>query len=193
MGPGAERAARPTFRIRRPAGRLCLISLMQTFVPSLLDKLLGQGAPARGSGGAGLRFGLDAVKDSVARDIELLLNAHAPFTADELGDVPLLRQSLLTLGLPDIASMSMASDRDRATITDALRKALADHDRRLTQVDVRVRERAPGEPGLVFSIRAQLMVKPNREAVNFDAVLQPGSQRCQVSKAARGPAAPGQE
>ena len=98
---------------------------------------------------------------------------------------PLVRQSLLTLGLPDIASLSMASDRDRATITEALRKALADHDRRLTQVDVRVRERTPGEPGLAFAIRAQLQVKPNREPVNFDAVLQPGSQRCSVTTATR--------
>lgn len=158
---------------------------MQTYVPSLLDKLLGRGAPVRGSSGTGWRFSIDDVKDSVARDIEFLLNAHAPFNPDDLAGLPLVRQSLLTLGLPDIASLSMASDRDRATITEALRKALADHDRRLTQVDVRVRERTPGEPGLAFTIRAQLQVKPNREPVNFDAVLQPGSQRCSVTTVTR--------
>lgn len=158
---------------------------MQTFVPSLLDKLLGQGVPVRGSSGTGWRFSIDDVKNSVARDIEHLLNAHAPFTGDELDGLPLVRQSLLTLGLPDIASLSIASDRDRAAITEALRKALADHDRRLTQVDVRVRERTAGDPGLAFSIRAQLQVKPNREPVNFDAVLQPGSQRCSVTTTAR--------
>lgn len=156
---------------------------MQTYVPSLLDKLLGEGAPARAGTGAGLRFSIDGIKDAVARDIELLLNAHAPFSPDELEDLPLVRQSLLTLGLTDISSLSMASDRDRARITEALRKALADHDRRLTQVDVRVREQSPGEAGLAFAIRAQLVVKPSREAVSFDAVLQPGSQRCSVSKA----------
>jgi type VI secretion system protein ImpF len=164
---------------------------MSTFVPSLLDKLLGEGTGTRGSGGphsssgAGVRFSIKGIKDSVARDIELLLNAHAPYTAAELVDLPLLRQSLLTLGLPDISSLSMASDRDRAQITEALRKALADHDKRLTQVDVRVRQQAPGEAGLAFAIRAQLTVKPNREAVSFDAVMQPGSQRCSVSEAGR--------
>lgn len=157
---------------------------MDTYVPSLLDKLLGEGVGSRG-GGAASRFTVDQVKDSVARDIEMLLNAHPPFDPVELDAQPLVARSLLTLGLTDISSMSMASDRDRARITEALRRALADHDRRLTQVEVRVREADAGMAGLVFSIRAKLLLNPSVEPVSFDAVLQPGSNRYAVSRSTR--------
>ncbi len=162
---------------------------MDSFAPSLLDKLLGDGAPLRG-GGTAPRFTVEQVKDSVARDIELLLNTHAPFDLAELGDFPLVGRSLLTLGLTDISAMSMASDRDRARITEALRKALADHDKRLTQVEVKVRKAEVGMSGLMFTIRAQLLLNPSVEPVSFDAVLQPGSNRYAVSKAGRHVAEP---
>lgn len=157
---------------------------MNTFAPSLLDKLLGEGMALRG-GGTSPRFTVEQVKDSVARDIEMLLNTHSPFELSELEGFPLVGQSLLTLGLTDISSMSMASDRDRQRITEALRKALADHDRRLTQVEVKVRPAQAGQAGLAFSIHAKLLLNPNVEPVSFDAVLQPGSNRYAVSKAAR--------
>ncbi|NRF69438.1 type VI secretion system baseplate subunit TssE [Aquincola sp. S2] len=157
---------------------------MNTFAPSLLDKLLGEGTALRG-GGTAPRFTVEQVKDSVARDIEMLLNTHAPFELAELDGLPLVGRSLLTLGLTDISSLSLASDRDRARITEALRKALADHDKRLTQVEVKVRATQAGFGGLVFSIRAKLLLQPNVEPVSFDAVLQPGSNRYAVSKAAR--------
>ena len=101
---------------------------MDTYTPSLLDKLLGADGGNQRGGGTAPRFSVEQVKESVARDIEMLLNAHAPYDAEELRSLPLLDQSLLTLGLPDITSMSMASDRDRARITESLRKALSDHD-----------------------------------------------------------------
>lgn len=157
---------------------------MNTFAPSLLDKLLGEGTAMRG-GGTSPRFTVEQVKDSVARDIEMLLNTHAAYELSELEGLPLVGQSLLTLGLTDISAMSMASDRDRARITEALRKALADHDRRLTQVEVKVRPAQAGHAGLAFSIRAKLLLNPNVEPVSFDAVLQPGSNRYAVSKASR--------
>jgi len=159
-----------------------------SFAPSLLDKLLGEGARPPGSGMAP-RQTIEQVKDSVVRDIEMLLNTHAPFDPAELAGLPLVGRSLLTLGLTDISAMSMASDRDRLRITEALRKALADHDRRLTQVEVKVRPTEAGMAGLMFSIRAQLLLNPAVEPVSFDAVLQPGSHRYAVSKAQRPPTA----
>lgn len=158
---------------------------MDLYTPSILDKLLGEGVGRRAGGGAAPRFNVEQVKDSVARDIEMLLNAHPPFDPAELDGLALVGCSVLTLGLPDISAMSMASDRDRQRITEALRKSLADHDKRLTQVEVRVREADAGTAGLVFSIRAKLLLNPAVEPVAFDAVLQPGSNRYAVSKAAR--------
>lgn len=157
---------------------------MNNFAPSLLDKLLGDSVGPRGSGSAP-RLSVEQVKDSVARDIELLLNTHASYHPDELPALPLVARSLLTLGLTDISAMSLASDRDRLRITEALRRTLADHDRRLTQVEVHVREASTAVPGLAFSIHARLRLSAGVEPVSFDAVLHPGSHRYAVSQAAR--------
>jgi predicted component of type VI protein secretion system len=48
-----------------------------------------------------------------------------------------------------------------------------------------VRDNLPGTAGLAFSIRAKLLLNPSVEPVSFDAVLQPGSNRYAVTKAAR--------
>lgn len=154
---------------------------MDSFSPSLLDKLLGTGAG--GGNGTTPRYSVEQVKDSVARDIEMLLNAHQTFSPDELQGLPLAARSLLTLGLVDISSLCMANDRDRRRITDAIREGLMAHDKRLSNVEVGVRELNGSANSLTFTIRAQLLLRPNTERVIFDAVLQPGSKRYDVSKA----------
>ena len=153
---------------------------MNSFAPSFLDKLLGAGADI---GGTTQRYSVEQVKDSVARDIEMLLNAHQTFSAEDLAGLPHAARSLLTLGLVDISAMSLSSDNDRKRITDAIRTSLMSHDQRLSNVEVAVREVAGSSSHLTFTIRAQLLLRPNTEHVMFDAVLQPGSKRYDVSKA----------
>lgn len=160
---------------------------MDTYAPSLLDKLLGETTDTAPRGVAP-RWSAEQVKASVARDIELLLNAHAVFAPEELRGLPLASHSLLTLGLPDIASMSIDSDRDRQRITDAIRQALVDHDQRLSEVEVRVRAATKAVGGVAFTIRARLQLQPGVEPVAFDAVLQPGSHRYAVARSDPRPA-----
>jgi type VI secretion system protein ImpF len=155
---------------------------MNSYSPSLLDKLMGEAGDLPGKAGASPRYGIEQVKDSVARDIEMLLNAHAVFSPEDLEAYPHASRSLLTLGLADLSAMSLASDRDRKRITDSIGRTLAEHDRRLTQVEVRVRESKAVVGGLTFSIRARLQLQPDSQPVIFDAVLQPGSHRYAVSK-----------
>jgi type VI secretion system protein ImpF len=154
---------------------------MDSYSPSLLDKLLG--AAGSGRDGTTPRYSVEQVKDSVARDIEMLLNAHQSHSAEDLAGHPNAMRSLLTLGLVDISSMSLASDNDRKRITDAIRDGLMAHDRRLANVEVGVRRIGNSATSLTFTIRAQLILRPNTEHVVFDAVLQPGSKRYDVSKA----------
>lgn len=154
---------------------------MDLFAPSLLDKLLATRADAAVRGTTP-RLGVEQVKESVARDIETLLNARPGFEAADLAGQPLAARSLLTFGLTDIASLSVASDRDRHRITEAIRRALADHEPRLTQVEVTVHDSAEVGGGLRFAIRAKLRLTPSTEPVAFDAVLHPGSHRYAVSR-----------
>jgi type VI secretion system protein ImpF len=160
--------------------------IMDFFSPSLLDKLLGSDADGQARG-TSPRWTLEQIKDSVARDIENLLNARTAYDANELSDFPQARRSLLTFGLADITAMNVASDRDRARIIESIRRALADHEPRLTQVEVRVRSSPVVGAGLCFSIRAKLVLNPAAEPVAFDATLQPGSNRYAVARStARG-------
>jgi type VI secretion system protein ImpF len=154
------------------------------YAPSLLDKLLGTEGPgiARGTH---LRLSVDQIKESVARDIEALLNTHPGLSEEALVGYPHAARSLLTLGLSDITSLSMASDRDRQRVKDAIRRALAEHDPRLRDVDVDVRPSAQASTSLSFKIRAKLLLNPDVEPVAFDAVLQRGSKRYDVSRSDR--------
>jgi type VI secretion system protein ImpF len=163
------------------SGPVPLSFFMDTYSPSLLDKLLGTGGDVRD--GTALRMSVEQVKDSVARDIEMFLNAHQNHSSEELRGMPNAARSVLTLGLIDISSMSLSSATDRRRITDAIREGLMTHDRRLSNVEVGVREASGSTTNLSFTIRAQLMLRPNSEHVVFDAVLQPASQRYDVSKA----------
>jgi type VI secretion system protein ImpF len=157
---------------------------MSHYAPSLLDKLLG--IEDHGSGkGAAMRLTMDQVKESVARDIEALLNAHACMDSDHLAGFALASTSVLTLGLVDITSMSMASDHDRKSVKAAITRTLANHETRLRDVVVDVREASHTGAPLCFTIRAKLILSPDVEPVAFDAVLQPGSKHYAVSRSDR--------
>jgi len=169
---------------------------MQAYTPSLLDKLLGAATlrrderaapsaagqradgsvPAAGSGMTPL-LNVDQVMKSVKDDIENLLNTRRSYDAETLKAMPRSAESLLTLGLVDISSMSVASDKDRRRITDAIRDGLMAHDKRLSNVEVGVRPVADASGELTFTIRARLLLQPSAEHVAFDVVLQRGSNR----------------
>ncbi len=157
---------------------------MDAYSPSLLDKLL---APDHeGREGVRLQYSKDRIKDSVARDIEMILNNHATKFETGIEAMPNVSKSFLTIGLVDIASMSISSDKDRARITESIRRALANHDKRLSQVEVKVSQAtSEGLSRQVFSIKANLILRPDIEPVSFDAVLRPGSTRYEVSKSDR--------
>ncbi|GAA0767515.1 type VI secretion system baseplate subunit TssE [Ideonella azotifigens] len=154
---------------------------MDFFSPSLLDKLLGADADGQ-QRATSPRWSIEQIKESVARDIETLLNARPGIAPEDLQAFPQLTRSLLTYGLIDITSLNVASDRDRLRITESIRRSLAAHEPRLTQVEVQVRETAKVGAGLCFSIRAKLQLSPTAEPVAFDAMLQPGSNRYAVAR-----------
>jgi len=154
---------------------------MNLFAPSLLDKLLATDVDVHGRGTTP-RMNVEQVKESVARDIETLLNTRPGFEPAQMAAFPNAARSLLTFGLTDITSLSVASDRDRLRITESIRRAIADHEQRLVQVEVTVHDGADIGGGLRFSIRAKLRLTPSTEPVAFDAVMQPGSHRYAVSR-----------
>ncbi|MEO8155577.1 MAG: type VI secretion system baseplate subunit TssE [Rhizobacter sp.] len=138
---------------------------------SLLDRLVDL-QPGVDDPQAGRPVALSEVKDSVARDLESLLNTRSNPSLLEL-ESPLLRSSLLSYGIPDFSDRSLDNPVHRGEICRSIERAVSDHEPRLKQVEVELSTEARSDNRLHFIIRAILVVDFAREAVNFDAHLQP--------------------
>ncbi|MTV40797.1 type VI secretion system baseplate subunit TssE [Duganella radicis] len=156
---------------------------MKGFTPGLFDRLMD--GPANGSSGTVSRLSIEDLKDSVARDLEALLNTRAVIPEDLLKRFPECGRSIATYGLNDFAGLSLSSADDRAFICRSLEKAIARHEPRLRNVQASLELRADAVNRLNFAITALLVVHSAHEPVNFDAVLQPSSLHYTISKARR--------
>ncbi|MBX3680511.1 type VI secretion system baseplate subunit TssE [Cognatazoarcus halotolerans] len=148
------------------------------FEPSLLDKLLDTAPRAA----VQRRHDIEALKESVAADLESLLNARATISAEAIDGFPLAANSVAGFGLCDFAGLSLDSVPDRKRICDGIRQAIAAHEPRLRDVRVTLRLERRAVNALFFDIMAILVVRPAHEPVSFDAMLQPSTLRYSVRK-----------
>lgn len=151
---------------------------MHGFEPSLFDKLFDPSP----TGATRRTLGLEQLKDSVARDLEALLNSRATSDLTADGAFPQAARSLVTFGLNDFAGMSLASVRDRERICAAIEQAIARHEPRLQEVSVKLELSRRSINALYFSIKALLVVRPAQEPVSFDAMLQPSTLQYSVGR-----------
>ena len=158
---------------------------MKGFEPSLIEKLLDDAPGKPGTGGLARALSVEQYKESVARDLEGLLNSRSAYSAVDLAQFPNCRQSLMTYGLRDFSSMSLASAYDRAAICRSLEEVIARHEPRLSSVQVRLDSDGRLGGGLHFTIQALLDLQPAREPVSFDALLQPTTLQYSVSRMRR--------
>jgi len=150
---------------------------MNGFTPGLLDRLLGEAAPP---------MSLEQFKDSVARDLEDLLNTRCALEEETMRAYPECARSIANYGLADFAGMCMCSSEDRARVCAALKSVIERHEPRLRNVQARL-EHEPGAINRVrFAIYGTLAGLPHTEAVSFDAVLQPSSLHYSINRSARG-------
>ncbi|MYM87606.1 type VI secretion system baseplate subunit TssE [Duganella sp. BJB1802] len=157
---------------------------MKGFTPGLFDRLMDM--PVNGaSNGTVSRLSIEDLKDSVARDLEALLNTRTVIPEELLKRYPECGRSIVTYGLNDFAGLSLSSTDDRAYICRCLEKAIARHEPRLRNVQASLELRADSINRLNFAITALLVVSSAHEPVNFDAVLQPSSLHYTISKARR--------
>ena len=157
---------------------------MKGFTPGLFDRLMD--VPVSGATGATVsRMSVEDLKDSVARDMEALLNTRTVIPEGMLKRYPECARSIITYGLNDFAGRSLYSTDDRAYICMCLEKAIARHEPRLRNVKASLEVRDDSTNRLNFAIAALMVVSQSQEPVNFDAVLQPSSLHYTISKARR--------
>lgn len=148
---------------------------------SVLDRLLADDAPI----GLVMTQTVEQLRDAVARDVEALLNARAPMDFERLEGMPHARDSVLTFGVRDFVGRVLSNSEEQRYVGRSLAAAIEAHEPRLSQVQVQFNSERVGQTtnALSFTIRAMLIVHPNKEAVSFDAVLQPSVARFSVTQA----------
>lgn len=159
---------------------------MSRYNPSLFEKLLDD-EPEVPSEYAVVQMSIEQMKDSVARDVEALLNTRCGVSDDTLQPYEHCRSSILSFGMIDFAGLSLANPRDRDHICRSIETAIRAHEPRLRDARVVLELKGEGRHKLHFSIHALLVVDLAREPVSFDAMLQPTTQQYSVRRARRAP------
>ena len=157
---------------------------MKGFPQTLLDKLLGE-TVTKSSIGSVTRLSLAQVKDSVAADLEALLNTRAAFLEDVLQPYPECRRSIVSYGLCDFSGMSLASIDDRTYICKSLEQTISRHEPRLRNLRATLELDQRSVNKLNFAITALLVLHESKEPVSFDAVLQPSTLQYAISSTRR--------
>ena len=157
---------------------------MKGFTPGLFDRLMDTHA-ATASSATVSRLSIEDLKDTVARDLEALLNTRTVIPEELLKLYPECGRSIISYGLNDFAGLSLSSADDRAYICACLEKAIGRHEPRLQNVKASLEVQEGSINRLNFAITALLVLNSAEEPVNFDAILQPSSLHYSISKARR--------
>ena len=153
----------------------------QRYKRSVLDRLLLDAKDV--AEGLSLTYTLDQLRESVARDIEALLNSRSGIDFDELRDLPQTRRSVVCFGIRDFVGRVLSNSEDQGHIAASLSHAIASFEPRLRDVRIEFYQRSGTMNSLSFTIRALLLAHPSAEPVAFDAVLQPTLSRFSVAPA----------
>ncbi len=152
-------------------------------LPSILDRLLD---PESAGTAIMTGYSVDKMALAVRRDLEELLNTVNPHH-NFPEQYPETRDSVVTYGLPDLASAEALSGEQRATLAALIRHAVERFEPRLKRVKVTVlKAEADAVRGAIkFRLDARLTVDPAPE-VSFDTVLNVGTGKYEVNKTAGG-------
>lgn len=146
-------------------------------VPSILDRLIDEQPDNSREPAERRQQSVRELEMAVARDLEWLLNTRQEMLNDLPSEYQELSRSLVTYGLPDFTSCSLAIEDDRLRVLRAVERTIARFEPRLLRVRVQLENSRNQDRGLRFRIDALLQVDPSPEPVTFDAVLQISTQQ----------------
>lgn len=124
---------------------------------------------------------IQQLRESVARDLEDLLNSRVANMDELMQDYPLAAKSILQFGIIDFVGLSTANPMDRDKICQSIEQSIAAHEPRLRQVRVEMLLDGHNMGSLCLSIQAYLNIHPLYEPVVFDALLKPTTQQYVIS------------
>jgi len=156
------------------------------YPPTLFERLADHRPYERSDKHALRLMTAEELKESVAKDLESLLNCRSGYRSEEFQRFPEVAESIGSYGMTDFVGRSLANPADRNFICRSLERSIAVHERRLKGVQVSLERDDGAVNRLRFTIHALLVVHPSSEPVFFDALLQPSTQQYSVSKVRHG-------
>ena len=144
------------------------------FRSTLFDRLLPENDVLKG-------LSLQELRQSVAHDLEDLLNSRMAKLDHLIGDYPQAKQSIIQFGIIDFVGLSTANPLDLDKICQSIEQSLSAHEPRLRQVKVEMLLDGHNMGALCLPIQAYLNIHPLYEPVVFDALLKPTTQQYVVS------------
>ena len=124
---------------------------------------------------------LQELRESVAADLEDLLNSRMASLYEQIDDFPLVKKSIMQFGIIDFVGLSTANPSDRDKICQSIAQSIAAHEPRLRQIKVEMLLDEQDMGALCLSIQAYINIHPLYEPVIFDALLKPTTQQYVIS------------
>lgn len=110
----------------------------------------------------------DGLADSVAVEVQRLLNTRAPVTAGRLASMP---RTVLTYGIPDLHRLYVMSARDAKALTNSVAQAIEAYEPRLQEVKVSVSGADRARQRILLQIDARLRAGATDEPVSFPVAI----------------------
>lgn len=113
-----------------------------------------------------------AIKYSIARDLEDLLNAKQALSEDDVASYEQIPTSILLYGLPDLSQFSLSNDGHRADVCESVAKTIHRFEPRLRSVSVTAEKQKQFYQTLNFRIDAIVQWNGTTEPVTFNGAVQ---------------------
>lgn len=131
--------------------------------PSLLDRLIDDEPDKQQESREQRVLSLKKLRDCVLRDLAWLFNTTNLNTVQDLSGYPLVQQSVLNFGLPDLSGQVLAG-QDLTKMELMLKQAILDFEPRILRNTVKVRllvdDKQMNMSAMVFEIEGDLWAQP---------------------------------
>ncbi len=123
---------------------------------------------------------LRRAKDSIRRDLEVLLNTQQPLGA-EMKALPEIATSLLKFGTPGFHGLMLATRQQRMRLARSIQDLISIFEPRLYKVSVGLGdEKAETSRLLHLRLRANFKFDDNEETLVFDTTLDPAIRQFKI-------------
>ena len=152
----------------------------QQIRPSILDRLLDEDPSQRVENEKDRYQVTRELRESVRRDLELLLNTRYRILSPEPHQKE-LEKSLVNYGLPDLATVNLVDEDTRSEFCRTIETTIKRYEPRFKSVQVTALDNmSETDRAVRFRIDAVLHADPAPEVIIFDSVLEPVSRAVDI-------------